>query len=189
MIVRLRGNIERLLPTSLELEVNGITYFIEISLITSTELQGKKEVTLEIAQIIKEDSNLLYGFISREDREIFLRIIKINGIGPKIALTILSSYNVNDFLAIISTNNLSALKSIKGVGAKMAGKIMLELAGYTQNMKITDNGKTHLAFEALSALGFKDAEINAVLQNMQKEILELAPNEIVKVALQNIGKR
>ena len=80
MIVRLRGNIERLLPTSLELEVNGITYFIEISLITSTELQGKKEVTLEIAQIIKEDSNLLYGFISREDREIFLRIIKINGI-------------------------------------------------------------------------------------------------------------
>ena len=162
MIVRLRGNIER---------------------------QGKKEVTLEIAQIIKEDSNLLYGFISREDREIFLRIIKINGIGPKIALTILSSYNVNDFLAIISTNNLSALKSIKGVGAKMAGKIMLELAGYTQNMNITDNGNTHLAFEALSALGFKDAEINAVLQNMQKEILELAPNEIVKVALQNIGKR
>ena len=110
MIVRLKGNIEKLLPTGVELEVSGVTYMVEISLLTSAALQNKTHVTLEIAEIIREDSHLLYGFETRREREVFLQLLKVNGVGAKIALMILSSYSVEQFLAIVQTNNLAALK-------------------------------------------------------------------------------
>lgn len=186
MIIRLKGNVEKLLPTSIELENNGITYFIEISLLTSLELQDKKQVVLEIAQIIREDSNSLYGFITKQEREIFLQILKVNGVGAKIALAILSSYSVAQFLAIVQTNNIAALKSVKGIGAKVASKIMLELAGYTQATQSQENANIKLAYDALIALGFKDAEINRTLQSLDTTNLNLSSNELVKLALKNI---
>lgn len=188
MIVRLKGNIERLLPTSVELEVCGVTYMIEISLLTSVALQNKKHITLEIAQIIREDSNLLYGFQTNQEREIFLQLLKVNGVGAKIALMILSSYSVEQFLAIIQTNNLAALKSVRGIGVKVAGKIMLELAGYTQNMQTPNNANLQLANEALLALGFKEAQITQALKGLDNEVLQMQPNDMVKVILQTIGK-
>lgn len=186
MIIRLKGTIEKLLPTSVELENNGITYFIEISLLTSLELQNKKCVTLEIAQIIREDSNLLYGFVTRQEKEVFLQILKVNGVGAKIALAILSSYSVDQFLNIVQTNNIAALKNVKGIGAKVANKIMLELAGCTQSIRSESNVNTQLAYDALIALGFKEAEINRVIQSLNSEDLNLPSNELVKIALKNI---
>lgn len=188
MIVRLKGNIERLLPTSVELEVYGITYMVEISLLTSAALQNKTQISLEIAQIIREDSNLLYGFQTNQEREVFLQLLKVNGVGAKIALMILSSYSVEQFLAIIQTNNLAALKSVRGIGAKVAGKIMLELAGYTQSMQTPNNANVQLAHEALLALGFKDSQITQALQGINNEILQMQPNDMVKAILQTIGK-
>ncbi|MWV62247.1 Holliday junction branch migration protein RuvA [Helicobacter saguini] len=188
MIIRLKGNIEKLLPTSVELEVNNVTYFVEISLLTSIELQNKKETTLEIAQIIREDSNLLFGFASRQEREIFLQLLKVNGVGAKIALAILSTYSVPQFLNLVQTNNAAALKSVKGVGAKVAGKIMLDFAGFSQNVESSGSESARLAFEALLALGFKDAEINAVLSKLDSKILEKNESEIVKEVLKNMGK-
>ncbi len=188
MIVRLRGNIEKLLPTSVELEVNGITYFIEISLLTSIEIQSKKQISLEIAQIIREDSNLLYGFLTRQEREIFFQLLKVNGVGAKIALMILSSYSVEQFISIIQTNNISALKSVKGIGAKVAGKIMLELSGYTQAIQSPNTANMQLVYDALLSLGFKDSQINQTLQSLSHEILSLSPNEIVKESLKTLGR-
>ncbi len=188
MIVRLKGNIEKLLPTGVELEIGGITYMVEISLLTSAALQNKTQATLEIAQIIREDSQLLYGFLTRQEREIFLQLLKVNGVGAKIALMILSSYSVEQFLAIIQTNNLAGLKSVKGIGAKVAGKIMLELAGYTQTMQMPNNANVQLAYEALVALGFKDTQINQALQGVDSSILQLQPNDMVKAILQILGK-
>lgn len=188
MIVRLKGNIEKLLPTAVELEVAGITYMVEISLLTSVALQNKTQATLHIAQIIREDSNLLYGFQTHQEREVFLQLLKVNGVGAKIALMILSNYSVEQFLAIIQTNNLAALKSVKGIGAKVAGKIMLELAGYTQSMQMPNNANVQLAHEALIALGFKDAQITQALQGLDNEILQMQPNDMVKAILQTIGK-
>lgn len=188
MIVRLKGNIEKLLPTSVEVEVCGVTYMIEISLLTSVALQNKTQVTLEIAQIIREDSHLLYGFQTHREREIFLQLLKVNGVGAKIALMIMSSYSVDQFLAIIQTNNLAALKSVKGIGAKVAGKIMLELAGYTQNIQTPNNANVQLAHEALIALGFKESQITQALQGLDNEILQMQPNDMVKAILQTMGK-
>lgn len=188
MIVRLKGSIERLLPTSVELEVYGVTYMVEISLLTSVALQNKTQISLEIAQIIREDSNLLYGFQTNQEREVFLQLLKVNGVGAKIALMILSSYSVEQFLAIIQTNNLAALKSVRGIGAKVAGKIMLELVGYTQSMQTPNNANVQLAHEALLALGFKDSQITQALQGLDNEILQMQPNDMVKAILQTIGK-
>lgn len=188
MIVRLKGSIERLLPTSVELEVYGVTYMVEISLLTSVALQNKTQISLEIAQIIREDSNLLYGFQTTQEREVFLQLLKVNGVGAKIALMILSSYSVEQFLAIIQTNNLAALKSVRGIGAKVAGKIMLELAGYTQSIQTPNNANVQLAHEALLALGFKDSQITQALQGLDNEILQMQPNDMVKAILQTIGK-
>lgn len=189
MIIRLKGIIEKLLPTSVELEVHGVTYYIEISLLTSSALQNKTETTLEICQIIREDANLLYGFITKQEREIFLQILKVNGVGAKMALSILSHYSVEQFLAIVQTSNLSALKNVKGIGAKIASKIMLELAGYTQSIQSQDNNDNmKFAYEALMALGFKDSEIHLALQSLDSHSLTLPPNEMVKLALKNMKK-
>ena len=83
MIVRLSGNIEKLLPTSVELEISGITYMVEISLLTSVALQNKENVVLEIAEVIREDSHLLYGFVTRLEREVFLQLLKVGQSGCK----------------------------------------------------------------------------------------------------------
>lgn len=188
MIVRLSGNIEKLLPTSVELEISGITYMVEISLLTSVALQNKENVVLEIAEVIREDSHLLYGFVTRLEREVFLQLLKVNGVGAKIALMILSHYSVEQFLAIIQTNNIAALKNVKGIGPKVAGKIMLDLAGYTQNIRTPNNANVQLAHEALTALGFKDSQITQTLQELSEDILEMKPNDMVKVILQTLGK-
>lgn len=189
MIIRLRGNVERLLPTSVEIEVQGVSYLVEVPLLVSSELSGKSEVTLEIAQIIREDSQSLYGFSTREMRDIFLKLLKVNGVGARSALAILSSYSVADFMGIIATNNASALKSVKGIGVKTAGKIMLELAGYTQNLQgLQQGGEMRLVFDSLISLGFKDSEINKALQGLSHEAMKLDSSEIIKLVLKNMNR-
>ena len=188
MIIRLNGNIERLLPMSVELEVNGVSYLIEVPLSTSTELQDKAATKLEIAQVIREDSNMLYGFITKEERDIFLRLLKVNGVGAKTALAVLSSFSISQFFTMIQTNNLAALKSVKGIGAKVAGKIMLELSGYTADTDIESNNNSKLAYDALLALGFKDAEINTALRKLDSNMINKEANEIVKFVLKSMEK-
>ncbi|STQ86567.1 Holliday junction branch migration protein RuvA [Helicobacter muridarum] len=189
MIIRLKGNIERLLPTSVELEVHGITYFIELPLTVSNEIQNKSNITLEIAQIIRDDSNYLYGFTSKEARDIFLRLLKVNGVGAKSGLAILSNYSANDFLEIIATNNITAIKNVKGIGAKIAGKIMLELSGYTQNLqKLEQNSNMQLIYDSLINLGFKEIEIHNSLKKLDSEILKMPINDAIKAILKTMSK-
>ncbi|RDU71659.1 Holliday junction branch migration protein RuvA [Helicobacter aurati] len=189
MIVRLCGNVERLLPTNVELEVGGVTYFIEVPLLVSNEIQGKNQVTLEIAQVIREDSHCLYGFTSRESRDIFLRLLKVSGVGAKSALSILSNYSVDNFLEIIATNDIVAIKNVKGIGNKIAGKILLELSGYTHNLQQLEQGNNmQLIYDSLFALGFKENEIQNSLRQLDSAVLKLSPNDVIKAILKIIGK-
>lgn len=191
MIIRLKGKVEKLLPTSVELCVQGITYLVEIPLLASIELQNTlenaTEISLEIAQIIREDSNLLYGFTSKEAREIFLRLLKVNGVGAKIALAILSTFSPAQFLSIAQTSNLGALKGVKGVGAKVASKILLEFSGFSQSVESSGNN-ARLAYDALVALGFRESEISTLLSKLDSATLAKEPNEIVKCVLKSMGK-
>lgn len=183
MIIKLRGIVEHLLPTSLELTIGGVTYFVEISLNTRDNLKEGQEISLFIAQIIKEDSHNLYGFYKKEERDLFLRILKVSGVGAKIALAILSTYTVSQFLSIIAKNDLNSLKLVKGVGAKVAGKIILEMSGFIIKEEVNEELK--LAKNALNSLGFKDSEIIEILKSFDKS---LTSNELVKEFLKKIGK-
>lgn len=189
MIIRLRGNIEKLTPTSVELEVKGVVFHIDISLPTSIFLQDRKNeiCSLEIVQILREDSNLMYGFSSKEEKEIFLRLIKINSVGAKLALSILSTYSVHNFTNIIIKKDLKSLQSVKGVGAKLAGKIMLDLAGVLIDPR-SESADLKLVRDALAQLGYKENDISNAISKLDSKTLELNSGDIVKAILKGFSK-
>ncbi|PAF46967.1 Holliday junction DNA helicase RuvA [Helicobacter sp. 12S02634-8] len=191
MITGMIGNLYRLEPTFAELEIGGIIYGIHISTNTSYALNEKKEqkeqkVKLFITQIIREDAHLLFGFAQEIEKITFERLIKINGVGPKVALAILSTYTPKTFGLIIQDKDIKALQRVPGIGAKGAGKIMVDLAGFFSEL-ITPKepqkpDERNEAFMALESLGFKSTEISKVL----KSIPHTNTQEIIKEALKQL---
>lgn len=188
MIIRLHGKIEKLMPTSVELEVSGVVYHVDIALPTSISLGDNKICTLEIAQILREDSNTLYGFSTKQEKEIFLKLIKINGVGPKLALNILSTYSVQNFTNIIIKKDLQSLKSVKGVGIKLASKILLDLGGTLINTDI-ESPNLKLVRDALFQLGYKEGDISEAMSKLDSKTLQLDSSEIVKSILKSFSKK
>lgn len=194
MIVGLEGKIERLFPTIVELNVNGVIYGVGISVNTSGNLKGQESTRLFCTHIVREDAHLLFGFYEEIEKITFERLIKINGVGPKVALAILSTYTPNSFASIIQNKDISALQRVPGIGAKGAGKIMVELAGFFSEIIEHTQGKTSLtnaldeALNALESLGFKNADILKVFKQIpQIESLEIS--DMVKESLKLLGKR
>ncbi|PAF50572.1 Holliday junction branch migration protein RuvA [Helicobacter sp. 13S00477-4] len=186
MIVAMTGSVYKLDPTFAWLEVNDIVYGIHISTNTSYILSESKEkkITLLITEIIREDAHLLFGFHQDLEKITFERLIKINGVGPKVALAILSTYTPKAFGKIIQDKDIKALQRVPGIGTKGAGKIMVDLAGFfseiiqPQNTLSKENERNE-AFMALQSLGFKNAEISKVFKAIQSSNTQ----EIIKEAL------
>ncbi|PAF43439.1 Holliday junction branch migration protein RuvA [Helicobacter sp. 11S03491-1] len=186
MITGMIGNIYKLEPTLVEFEVNSIIYKIHISTNTSYMLHANKDkkITLLISEIIREDAHLLFGFVEDMEKATFERLIKINGVGPKVALAILSTYTSATFGKIIQDKDINALQRVPGIGAKGAGKIMVDLAGFFSELMQTQNlpkneGIRNEAFMALQSLGFKSGDISKVL----KSIHSSSTQDIIKEAL------
>lgn len=196
MIVGLRGVIEDLQATFLELNVGGVIYGLGVSINTSAKLSEQRNsgamVLVYCTQIIREDSHLLFGFADRIERLSFERLIKINGVGPKVALAILSTYTPQEFAEILQNKDIAALQRVPGIGAKGAGKIMVDLAGFFDGLiaqKDSPNiahNETKEAVSALESLGFKSADIASVLKAMDTQNMQVA--QIVKEALKLLGK-
>ncbi len=174
MICGLIGNIYKLEAMRVEFEVNGVIYDIALSVQTSAKLTMGEKYHLLITQIIREDCELLFGFLDRFERSSFERLLKINGVGPKVALAILSTFTPNDFAQIVNNKDLSALQKVPGVGAKSAGKILLDLAGFfdaifqnEQNLDSSlDSAQTSAQkqeFMALESLGYKTNDIKKIM--------------------------
>lgn len=175
MISAMIGKIYRLQAMLLELEVYGVIYEINISVNTSSMLSNKKdeENLIFITQIIREDAHLLFGFFDELEKKTFERLIKINGVGPKVALAILSTYTPTSFGKIIQEKDVKALQRVPGIGTKGAGKIMVDLAGFftelmddTSKYSVNQDFKNE-AFLALQSLGFKTNDISKVLKTLQ----------------------
>ena len=165
MIVGLRGLLVLKEPTLIHLDVQGVIYEIFVSLHTSTAIDSK-ELQLHITHIIREDAQLLFGFSSKSEKQLFNRLIKINGVGPKVALAICSTYSPEQFGQIISSGDLNALKKVPGIGPKSAGRILVELNGF--DVVLLESGSSVMsqnseASLALESLGFKKEQINKVL--------------------------
>ncbi|PAF47428.1 Holliday junction DNA helicase RuvA [Helicobacter sp. 12S02232-10] len=186
MIAGMIGMIHKLEPTLAEFDVGGIIYEIHISTNASYAISTKKDqkIKLLITQIIREDAHLLFGFLEEIEKITFERLIKINGVGPKVALAILSTYTPTTFSQIIQDKDIKALQRVPGIGAKGAGKIMVDLAGFFSELTEARNvpekdGARNDAFMALQSLGFKNTDILKVFKSIQSSNTQ----EIIKEAL------
>jgi len=167
MIVGLEGTIVYKEPSFVHIKVNGIVYEVFISLQTFSAL-GSKDISLYTSQIIREDASLLFGFIDSNEKKMFTRLIKINGVGPKVAMAICSTYTPSQFATVINNKDLNGVKKVPGIGPKGAGRILVELAGFDSDLiSSSDTPSSTLAFsqatEALEALGFKKDKISKAL--------------------------
>lgn len=194
MIEYIKGSIEEITPTQIVLDTHGIGYAISISLNTYTTLQSKKEAKLFIYENIREDAYLLFGFANKQEREMFIRLISVSGIGGNTARTILSTFSPQEFLEAINTGDAKAIQQVKGIGLKTAQRIIVDLKG---KLKLTDEeGNTtaisvaaqtrNEAVSALTMLGFAATASGKVVSAILKEDATLKVEQVIKLALKRL---
>lgn len=182
MIVGLEGKIVQKHPSYLHLNVNGVIYEVLISLNCSSAIE-KENIFINIVQIIREDANLLFGFVDSNEKKMFETLIKINGVGPKVALAICSTFNPNNFSSIVANSDVDMLKRVPGIGPKSAKRILVELAEFS--LSSTSDGFNQPMMEAsvaLESLGFKKELVAKTL----KQCSSTDTASLVKEALKKI---
>ncbi len=190
MIEYIKGEIFEITPTYTIIDNNGIGYFINISLYTYTALQNQKSAVLYIYEAIREDAHVLYGFSDKHERELFLLLISVSGVGPNSARMIQSSLSPTELENSISTSNVNSLKSVKGIGAKTAQRIIVDLKDKikapsdTFNIQIPANNEIFdEALAALVMLGFSQQASQKVLKKLLTDGQELNVEDVIKKAL------
>lgn len=197
MIEYLRGELAEISPAVAIVECAGVGYETSITLNTFSALQGKKEVKIYIYEVIREDTHQLFGFHSKEERELFLQLISVSGIGGNTARTILSAFTVAELCDVIASGNETILKSVKGIGLKTAQRIIVDLkdkikniatgtTGYAQEQVSASNENAEPATSALVMLGFPSAAANKAVQNVIKSQPHATVEQIIKLALKQL---
>lgn len=196
MYAYIKGTLTVLNPTHVVVEASGVGYEIQTPNSYRFQKQMDQEVVIHTSLIVREDAQLLYGFINQEEKDMFLSLIKVTGIGPKSALAILASSSPNDVKIAIENENDAYLTQFPGIGKKTARQIVLDLKGKVQinevdssqllNMGIGSNGTTAIVKEAmlaLEALGYSKRELAKVEKTLTKESFE-SVDDAVKRGLQ-----
>lgn len=200
MIEYLKGSIASLHPTTAVIEVAGIGYEVHISLFSYNLLQKVQESKIYIHEIIREDAHDLFGFVQPEERALFRLLITVNGVGANTARLILSSYSPGELSRHISLGNDTALKGVKGIGAKTSQRIILDLkdkiagiipaeqfAGTAEVIEDIDTAETQAekeeAVSAFVVLGYPRAAAKKVVDTLFKKYPELSLNEKIKKGL------
>ncbi len=186
MIVGLDGIIEKKEPTLLNLNVNGIIYEVFVSVNCSSKIIDNK-TKLFITHIIREYSQSLYGFLDPNEKKLFDTVIKINGVGPKVALAICSTFTPSSFAQIVSENDVSMLKRVPGIGPKGASRILVELSGFIIDGDEESNDDASSTLEAslaLESLGFKKDIVSKVLKTCDAS----NTSDLVRQALKKLQK-
>mgnify|MGYP005994178289 FL=1 len=193
MITHIQGRLVEKNPTDVVIDCNGVGYFINISLHTFSELPKSENVKLFTHLLIREDSHTLYGFTSVTEREIFRLLISVSGVGASIARTMLSSLAPEQVLDAIATNDLATIQSVKGIGAKTAQRVVLDLKdkilkvyGLSSISVGTSNTNKNEALSALETLGFVRKQSEKVVDTIVKENPEASAEMIIKQALKNL---
>lgn len=198
MIEYIKGELVEETPAQAVVECNGMGYGINISLNTYSAIQGKNNVKLYIYEAIREDAHVLYGFATKEERELFLMLISVSGIGGNTARMILSALSPTELCNVISDGNDKLLKTVKGIGLKTAQRIIVELKD-----KITSTGigpsapvstlstTVHSeiyeeAVAALTMLGFAQAPSQKVVATILKEEPDAPVEKVIKMALKRL---
>lgn len=193
------GKVAETTPTYAVIDAGGVGYFLHISLETYTAIEHAAEAKLWAHHIVREDAQLLYGFASREERELFRLLIGVSGVGGGTARMILSTYTPRELQQIISSGNAVLLKNVKGLGLKTAQKIIVDLAGKVMTIRnaqaeafeqamgaATISHEQEEAMEALQALGFQKAASEKALKAILKEQPDATVEELIRAALKRL---
>ncbi len=195
MIELIRGPIIKKMPTFCVVESSGIGIGVHISLQTFQKIGSEGEpVELLTYLHVREDALQLYGFSQEEERDAFRKLINVSGIGPRLALTILSGLSLDEFRRAVVTEDYEVLTRIPGVGKKTAQRVVLELkekitvsAIIMPQMGVSDKEKFNEAMKALITLGYKQPEAKNVIESVLKKYgNEISLEEIIKFALQEM---
>jgi Holliday junction DNA helicase RuvA len=209
MISRLRGTLESKKPPFLLLDVNGVGYALQAPMSTIYQLpECGQMITLLTHFQVREDAQMLYGFYDERERSLFRALIKISGVGPKVALTILSGMDPSSFILCIERRDVAPLVRLPGIGQKTAERLLIEMAGKLKNTDSTEafsakaweksiNPLTPAsvqeeAISALIALGFKPQEASRAIAKWDPETSSvdgLSSETLIRFALQGLAKK
>lgn len=189
----IKGKIADISPANIIIETGRIGYFINISLNSYSQLNGKTETQLFLHQVVREDAHILYGFSEKNERELFRNLISVNGVGANTAIMMLSSLSTDEIRAAVTTENVSVLQSIKGMGAKTAQRIIIDLKDKLgkipesgQILLPTDNTIQIEALSALVMLGFAKKDAEKTVSKIIREQPDITVENIIKQALKRL---
>jgi Holliday junction DNA helicase RuvA len=194
MIYSLKGIIQELNPTNTIIDINGIGYYIAISLQTSQKLLVGKEAFIYIQQIIREDANLLFGFNTLLEKEMFNLLISVNGVGAVSTLILLSTFSLEEIASGIQSGNSGLIQKAKGIGTKTAERIIVDLRDKVQKFTLSegnistfaDNKTKEESLSALEVLGIPKKMSEKIADRILKENPTLTTEELVKHILKKI---
>jgi Holliday junction DNA helicase RuvA len=181
MIVGIEGTIERKEPTFVHLNVGGLIHEVHISINTSNTITESK-TKLYVTQVIREDADLLFGFMGQDEKRMFDTVLKINGVGPKVGLAICSTFTPATFAKIVASKDVSMLKRVPGIGPKAASRILVELADFIVTGEDTAGTRSNVeAVMALESLGFKRSMIEKALVGCSGDTATLVKEGLKKL--------
>jgi holliday junction DNA helicase RuvA len=190
MLDYIKGKIADLTPTQLIMEQSGLGYEVNISLYSYSQLQGADDCKVYVHEVIREDAHLLFGFFSREERDIFRLLISVSGVGASTARMILSSMSPDEVQNAVSGGNVDLLQSVKGIGAKTAQRIIVDLrdkvsrfSDTAQIFKPANNTLKKEALSALEILGFSRKQAEKVIDKLLVSQTNIPVEELIKQAL------
>tara|TARA_B100000768_G_scaffold112017_1_gene103767 strand:- start:638 stop:1219 length:582 start_codon:yes stop_codon:yes gene_type:complete len=193
MITHLKGKLIEKNPTNIVLDCNGVGYSVNISLHTFSQLPSGENVKLFIHLQVREDSHTLFGFSSKVEREVFRLLISVSGIGASIARTMLSTLSPEQVMEAITQNNIAVIQSVKGIGAKTAQRVVLDLKdkiikiyGLDEVSLVSSNTKRNEALSALETLGFARKQVEKICDNIVNKNPNASAETIIKQALKNL---
>ncbi|MGP1466710.1 MAG: Holliday junction branch migration protein RuvA [Porphyromonadaceae bacterium] len=200
MIEYIKGELTDVTPAFAVIESHGVGYGLNISLNTFSAVQDKKEVRLWVYEAIREDAYVLFGFATKKEREMFLLLISVSGVGANTARMILSEMTVAELCNVISSGNERMLKSVKGIGLRTAQRIIVDLkdkivsSGVAEELSAVAGQPTTVlaspvkdeAVGALTMLGFAPVPSSKVVMAILKEQPDMPVEQVVKLALKQI---
>lgn len=194
MIEYIKGEVVELTPARMIMECAGIGYELNISLNTYSAYTGEPTGKIYVYEVIREDAHLLFGFSEKVERELFLLLISVSGVGPNTARMILSSLPPSELVQVIASKNEAALTAVKGIGLKTAQRILVDLKNKVKSMEsisgveamhsaVTDSAVAEEAVAALVMLGFQKTASQKAVTSILKELPTMPVEQVIKAAL------
>ncbi len=193
MITQIKGKLVEKTPTYVVVDCNGVGYLLHISLNTFSAIPDSEAVTFYTHLSVREDAHTLFGFINKTEREIFRMLVSVSGVGPSIARTMLSSMTLEEIQQAIASENAAVIQSVKGIGAKTAQRVIVDLKdtilktfNIDEVSAIQNNTSKEEALSALEVLGFNRRQVDKVINAILKEMPDASVEVLIKQALKKL---